>query len=125
MPTSTVLFTEFVEYFLNGDADASKKYEEFKEDDCIRILYKPSTVEEKSPVMCNILWLPEESLGDWNKMRYNGSSAFAMWWCSQEDEEEDEPHICKTCGEEMSDDRFNEGKMCCDKPMFHNDEDSD
>jgi hypothetical protein len=34
-------------------------------------------------------------------------------------------NICKTCGEEMSDKRFNEGKMCCDKPLFHEDEDED
>jgi hypothetical protein len=40
--------------------------------------------------MCNILWLPEESMGDWNKMRFNGSSTFALWWCQQEHEDDDD-----------------------------------
>jgi hypothetical protein len=34
----------------------------------------------------------------------------------------EETHDCKTCGETMNDEKFKDGKMCCDKPMFHNDE---
>jgi len=42
-----------------------------------------------------------------------------------DDEDEDEPHTCKTCGETMNDANFQEGKMCCDKPMFHDDHEDD
>ena len=37
-------------------------------------------------------------------------------------DDEEETHDCKTCGETMNDEKFKDGKMCCDKPMFHNDE---
>jgi hypothetical protein len=51
--------------------------------------YKSNDVEDL-PYMCNMLWRVSE--GKWKKMRYNGSSPFAMWWCSNEgdDYEEDE-----------------------------------
>jgi len=46
--------------------------------------------------------------------------------CADEDEDEEpEPHTCKTCGETMNDVDFQYGKMCCDKPMFHQDYDPD
>jgi hypothetical protein len=32
-------------------------------------------------------------------------------------------HMCKTCSEPMKHPDFEEGKMCCDKPLFHEDED--
>lgn len=50
----------------------------------------------------------------------------AVWGIEDdEEEEEEEEHLCKTCGEVMSDERFQEGKMCCDKPLFHDDEDEE
>ena len=36
---------------------------------------------------------------------------------------ETEPHTCKTCTTTLTDQQFNDGKMCCDKPMFHDDYD--
>jgi len=32
---------------------------------------------------------------------------------------------CHTCSETMSEERFQAGKMCCDKPLFGDDEDED
>lgn len=34
-------------------------------------------------------------------------------------------HVCKTCERSMSDADFQNGKMCCDKPMFDDDEDEE
>jgi len=31
-------------------------------------------------------------------------------------------HECRSCGETMSHERFEKGKMCCDKPLFGDDE---
>lgn len=45
-------------------------------------------------------------------------------WLGEEDEEQ-ELHICKNCNDTMTDENFKEGKMCCDKPMFHDDEESE
>lgn len=36
-----------------------------------------------------------------------------------------ERHICKTCTTELTDAQYENGKMCCDKPMFHDDFDID
>lgn len=30
-------------------------------------------------------------------------------------------HLCKTCNKIMTNENFEEGKMCCDRPRFHND----
>lgn len=32
-------------------------------------------------------------------------------------------HICKTCSTTLTNEQFEYGKMCCDKPMFHDDHD--
>ena len=37
----------------------------------------------------------------------------------------EEQHVCKTCGQAMSHKDFERGKMCCDKPLFGDDEDED
>jgi hypothetical protein len=47
----------------------------------------------------------------------------AYEFTGDDSEDEDEEHICHTCSEKMNDEDFQKGKMCCDKPMFHNDED--
>jgi len=39
--------------------------------------------------------------------------------------EQDEEHTCKMCSEMMDDEAFQQGKMCCDKPMFHDDHDDE
>lgn len=44
---------------------------------------------------------------------------------SYDSDSEEEEHTCKSCNETMSDKSFKDGKMCCDKPMFHDDHDSD
>lgn len=36
-----------------------------------------------------------------------------------------EPHTCKTCTTTLTNQQFDDGKMCCDKPMFHDDHDED
>nr|WPF46783.1 MAG: hypothetical protein [Lake Baikal virophage 12] len=93
MPSKNILFAEFVDYFLDNDTQKSKQYEEHKEGDddyeFVVVEYKSNDVEDL-PYMCNMLWRVSE--GKWKKMRYNGSSPFAMWWCSNEgdDYEEDE-----------------------------------
>jgi hypothetical protein len=33
-----------------------------------------------------------------------------------------EPHFCKSCGEALSHSEFEAGKMCCDDPLFGDDE---
>jgi hypothetical protein len=33
--------------------------------------------------------------------------------------------LCHACGETMSEEHFQEGKMCCDHPLFDEDEDDD
>jgi hypothetical protein len=43
----------------------------------------------------------------------------------EEEDDEDDIHICKTCNEPMNNENFEKGKMCCDKPMFHNDEEEE
>jgi len=35
--------------------------------------------------------------------------------------EETIEHTCKMCNETLTDEQFKNGKMCCDKPMFHDD----
>ena len=40
-------------------------------------------------------------------------------------DEDTEPHVCHTCGNHMSDNDFQRGKMCCDHPLFHGDHDED
>lgn len=42
---------------------------------------------------------------------------------SEEEEEEETTHVCNTCDKEMSHERFEKGKMCCDKPEFNDKED--
>lgn len=37
-------------------------------------------------------------------------------------EEDDEDHQCLNCNETMSNDRWEAGKMCCDKPRFEGEE---
>ena len=44
--------------------------------------------------------------------------------CHSEIEEEDEPHTCHTCSTTLTAAEFEKGKMCCDKPMFHEDEEA-
>lgn len=39
-----------------------------------------------------------------------------------EDDDEEDVHVCKSCGTNMDDDKFQKGKMCCEKPLFHDDE---
>ena len=34
-------------------------------------------------------------------------------------------HLCLECGETMSHERFEEGKMCCDAPRFEEEEDEE
>lgn len=55
--------------------------------------------------------------GYWMMKRYQEDSSDS----DSEDEEDEERHICHSCNEELSDDDFQKGKMCCDKPMFHDD----
>lgn len=44
-----------------------------------------------------------------------------MWneWCDEED------HTCHSCGTTLTDAEFEKGKMCCDMPLFHDDEEED
>lgn len=36
----------------------------------------------------------------------------------EESEDEDEDRLCYSCEQRMSEERFQEGKMCCDDPIF-------
>lgn len=99
MPSKTILFSQFVDYFLDNDTQKSKQYDEDKEGDddyeFIVVEYKSNDVKDL-PYMCNMLWRVAD--GTWKKIRYNGSSSFAMWWCSNEDGiDESETDVCNTC----------------------------
>jgi hypothetical protein len=89
MPSKNILFAEFVDYFLDNDTQKSKQYEEHKEGDeeFVVVEYKSNDVDDL-PCMCNMLWRVADE--KWKKTRYSGSSHFAMWWCSiEEDDYED------------------------------------
>ena len=79
-------FKDFVDYFLDNDIEEAKKYNEYVEDDGIVIEYYYKN--ELSPCMLKMCWRLSPN-NKWRSMRYNGSSPFAMWWCSLDDEEEE------------------------------------
>ena len=41
------------------------------------------------------------------------------------EDEEKEPHTCHSCGTTLTDAEFEKGKMCCDQPLFHDDEEEE
>jgi len=86
MPTIMIPFDEFVDNFLDNDSDKAKKYEAHKdEDDNILLTYKD---DDREDTMCNILWRIDDT-EKWKRMRYNGSSPFAFWFCQYCDEDSD------------------------------------
>jgi hypothetical protein len=129
----TVDITErqFREYLVEGDNGpwGDNYYEsifrQYITDGYITITYKYGEYKDGKSM---IKWRVSENPDKVYAVRYGGSSCFAMWWGGITDEleysdDEDEEHICHTCSEEMNDEDFQKGKMCCDKPMFHNDYD--
>lgn len=41
----------------------------------------------------------------------------------KDDIDDETVHCCHTCCTVLTDEEFYKGKMCCDKPMFHDDYD--
>ena len=72
-------YSDFVENF-----EPKKDYSKIQEDDTIAIQYRPAESKNKarreSGYWCAFEW-KHESEEKWKLMEYNGSSAFAMWWC--------------------------------------------
>jgi hypothetical protein len=81
MPFVRIPFDEFVEFFLNDDKTKVEKYKNKMEDDIIMIEYEYLDDD----YMVSMRWREED--GKWKRMRYNGSSSFAMWWCQFDEEE--------------------------------------
>lgn len=79
--TSTFLtYSVFVEMF-----EPSQDFSGYEDDEGIDIVWKH--VSPKHPSRCAFLWKPASEVydGKWIRQEYNGSSPFAMWWCSVSD----------------------------------------
>ena len=72
--------------------EPTKDFSAFEEDGTITLLIKD--VED---TQCAFLWKPVDPYtGKWMRMRYNGSSPFAMWWSQMFDDGYDD---CEVCGQ--------------------------
>ena len=97
-------------------------------DDCDRILIKdksyylhfPDGTEEWYCEYCQSD-LNNNYIGRADYRGYGDGEIFSATDSDDDCEDEEEIHTCKTCGETMDDERFKEGKMCCENPMFHDD----
>jgi hypothetical protein len=65
---------------------------------------------------------------------YRGADTITACWPCWEDLWQDfladgcipvEARVCHCCGETMSEERFQAGKMCCDTPLFGDDEEDE
>ena len=89
-------YTQFREYLVEnddagpwGDTYFHEVFDEYVEDNSIEIEYKYGDYKDGKTT---ILWrlAAEEGKGKVYKVRYGGSSRFAMWWCGLTDDLEDE-----------------------------------
>ena len=89
-------YTEFREYLVEnddagpwGDTYFHEVFDEYVEDNSIEIEYKYGDYKDGKTT---ILWrlAAEEGKGKVYRVRYGGSSRFAMWWCGLTDDLEDE-----------------------------------
>ena len=96
MPSVMLPYAEFREYLVEnddagpwGDTYFHEVFDKYVEDDAIEIEYKYGAVKNGKTT---ILWrlAAEEGKGKVYKVRYGGSSHFAMWWCGWTDDLEDE-----------------------------------
>jgi hypothetical protein len=84
MTTVLLNYDEFIEMFEPSQDFSGYPHEE---DNLIEIEWK--IVSCKNParegIWCAFLWKPASEVydGKWIRQEYNGSSPFAMWWCSQ------------------------------------------
>ena len=88
MTTAFLTYSAFVEMF-----EPSQDFSGYEDDGGIEIQWE--TVKCKNPARenggwCAFLWKPSSEVytGKWIRQEYNGSSPFAMWWCEQSNDDE-------------------------------------
>ena len=79
--TTSIPYKEFREYLVEGDRGGwgddffHKTFDEFVVDDMIEIEYK----YEHDPHVCRMKWRIPDTKKVY-RVRYSGSSPFALWW---------------------------------------------
>lgn len=91
MPIAYITYSQFVEMF-----EPSQDFSSYEEDDMIELEWK--SVKCKNPAReaggwSAFIWKPSSHYekayeGKWIRQEYNGSSPFALWWSSIEDDED-------------------------------------
>jgi hypothetical protein len=115
--TISIPYNDFREYMVEtdesgpwGDAYFHETFDKHLENDEIRIEYKYGDYENgKSEIKWRVIDTEKVY-----RVRYGGSSVFAMWWCGLTDEEEEEEDFgkCIDCSVKLSGDDC--GDRCAD-----------
>ena len=92
MANTCIHFKEFVEYFLDDNKEEAEKYikyadgSEYDSPECfITVYYKYDDTKNDEKV--NLLWRVDEE-AKWRRVRYGGSSRWALWWCHNSNDDE-------------------------------------
>jgi hypothetical protein len=94
-------YMEFRDYMCEdyplGDRCFHEVFDNYVNDGFIEIVYKYGDYANGKS---EILWRLADTEGHkFSKVRYGGSSVFAMWWCGQTDglEDEEDEELCMKC----------------------------